>query len=191
MKESETRDQITKPCNPAKDGIETKDGIAANVVVRPMTEEDIEEAAALEGKTFSMPWKAADFLEMIKAQYAHYFVAEYDKAGTLPDVRDSDVPDGKAIVGIIGLRDIAGEGEITNVAVDEKMRGLGIGKMLLERALSKAQELGIRDVTLEVRVSNVPAIGLYESHGFKSEGIRPKFYEHPTEDAAIYWRREQ
>lgn len=180
MKESETRDQITKPCNPVGDGI------VANVLIRPMTEEDIEEAAALEGKTFSMPWKAADFLEMIKAQYAHYFVAEYDKPGTSPDK-----PVGKAIVGIIGLRDIAGEGEITNVAVDEKMRGLGIGKMLLERALSKAQELGIKDVTLEVRVSNVPAIGLYESHGFKSEGIRPNFYEHPTEDAAIYWRREQ
>lgn len=189
MKESETRDQITKPCNPTKDGIETrdgietKDGIVANVLIRPMTEEDIEEAAALEGKTFSMPWKAADFLEMIKAQYAHYFVAEYNKPGTSPG--------GKTIVGIIGLRDIAGEGEITNVAVDEAMRGFGIGKMLLERALSKAQELGIRDVTLEVRVSNVPAIGLYESHGFKSEGIRPNFYEHPTEDAAIYWRRER
>lgn len=179
MKESETRDQITKPCNPVGDGIEARDGIVANVLIRPMMEEDIEEAAALEGKTFSMPWKAADFLEMIKAQYAHYFVAEYNK------------PVGKAIVGIIGLRDIAGEGEITNVAVDEAMRGFGIGKMLLERALSKAQELGIKDVTLEVRVSNVPAIGLYESHGFKSEGIRPKFYEHPTEDAAIYWRREQ
>ncbi len=48
----------------------------------------------------------------------------------------------------------------------------------------------MRAFTLEVRVSNVPAIRLYESLGFVSEGIRKHFYEKPVEDALIMWKRE-
>ena len=41
-------------------------------------------------------------------------------------------------------------------------------------------------ITLEVRPSNEPAVSLYESMGFKQDGIRPGFYDSPKEDAAIY-----
>lgn len=149
-------------------GSETKD-----LIISLMTEDDIEEASVLEAKTFSMPWKASDFLEMVSAPYAHFFVAR--KNGKL--------------VGTIGLREIAGEGEITNVAVDEEYRRNGIGKELMLIALNRCNRLKIKDVTLEVRVSNKAAIGLYEKFGFRSEGIRPGFYEDPKEDAMIMWRR--
>ncbi len=139
----------------------------------PMTEQDVTEAAKLEEKVFSMPWKAGDFLEMVKAPYAYYFVARKEER----------------LTGICGLRDIAGEGEICNVAVDPEYRRCGIGGKLLEAALAKCEELKITDVTLEVRVSNKPAIHLYEKYGFRSEGIRPGFYEKPDEDALIMWRR--
>ena len=145
-----------------------------DLIISYMEESDVEEASLLEAETFSMPWSAKDFLEMVKAPYAYYFVAK--------DNEDK-------IVGICGLRDIAGEGEITNVAVSAAKRRFGIGKALIDRAIKQCEELGIKDVTLEVRVSNVPAISLYESFGFKNEGIRPDFYEHPKEDAMIMWRR--
>ena len=122
-----------------------------------------------------MPWKTMDFLEMIEKTYAYYFVADIDGA----------------IVGIIGFRDIVGEGEITNVVVDEAYRRCGVGRLLVQKALSKAEELGITDVTLEVRVSNAGAIRLYEEFGFIEEGVRPHFYEKPDEDALIMWRREE
>lgn len=138
-----------------------------------METEDAIAASKLEEAAFSMPWKAMDFLEMIEKTYAYYFVAELDGA----------------IVGIIGFRDIAGEGEITNVVVDENFRRMGIGKMLVDEALKQADKLGVSDVTLEVRVSNESAIKLYESFGFKGEGVRPHFYERPDEDALIMWRR--
>ncbi len=49
---------------------------------------------------------------------------------------------------------------------------------------------GVEAYTLEVRVSNSIAIHVYEKLGFVSEGIRPDFYERPTEDAMIMWRRK-
>lgn len=145
------------------------------VIVREMTGEDADRASELEELVFSMPWKSSDFLEMIEKTYAHYYVA--DDAGE--------------IAGIIGLRDVAGEGEISNVAVHPDRRREGIGSLLLKRALDKCRELSITDVTLEVRASNEAAVRLYESFGFKSEGIRPGFYEKPAEDALIMWKRDK
>lgn len=143
-------------------------------IIRPMTLSDVPEAAALEERTFSMPWKESDFAEMIEAPYAHFYVADEDGR----------------IVGIIGLRELSGEGEITNVAVSEDRKRRGIGRMLVRTVLEKCDSLGVGDVTLEVRISNEAAIKLYEGFGFKSEGIRPGFYERPAEDALILWRRK-
>ena len=67
----------------------------------------------------------------------------------------------------------------------EDFRGL----LLRDYCLYVVAESGITAYTLEVRVSNAPAIRLYEKFGFVSEGIRPGFYEKPTEDAMIMWRR--
>ena len=43
----------------------------------------------------------------------------------------------------------------------------------------------IKYITLEVRVSNVAAISLYEKFGFKSIGVRKKYYQDNNEDALI------
>lgn len=143
------------------------------MVIRKMESDDVAEASAIEAETFSMPWSAADFLEMIEADYAHYYVAEL----------------GGEIAGCCGVRDICGEGEITNVAVKAAHRQKGIGRKMLEYALAEAAERGIIACTLEVRCSNAPAIRLYESFGFRGEGVRPGFYERPKEDALIMWKR--
>ena len=64
------------------------------------------------------------------------------------------------------------------------------GKMMIADLLERGRRLGIRDFTLEVRVSNTAAIRLYEGFGFKSAGIRPGYYINPKEDAYIYWLME-
>lgn len=155
-----------------------KESVIKDLIIRPMEDDDADAASELEAKVFSMPWSSSDFLEMIRATYAHYFVAELKRENS-------------KIIGICGLRDIAGEGEITNVAVDEEYRRMGIGKLLMKSALERANELGINDITLEVRAGNQNAIALYESLGFEGEGIRPNFYEKPKEDALIMWRRNK
>lgn len=142
--------------------------------IRELTAEDVEVVSRIEQETFSMPWSSRDFLEMVEADYAYYYVAEVEGE----------------IVGCCGIRNMAGEGEITNVVVASDFRGKGIGRALMEHMLREAALHGMGDCTLEVRVSNVPAIHLYESLGFKSEGIRPGFYERPKEDAVIMWKRQ-
>ncbi len=240
MKESETRDQITnkdisiairpmeevdcsvtiRPMEEVDFGVAVRpmEEVDCSVTIRSMEAKDVVEASKIEAEVFSMPWKAEDFLEMVEAPYAYYFVAcvsyaplkasgeasemavdASDVDGEVSDVAvdasevGSEISEksGEAerIVGIIGLRDIAGEAEITNVAVKGEYRGLGIGRKLLEKALDQCSQLKINDVTLEVRASNQVAINLYESVGFKGEGYRPNFYEHPTEDALIMWKR--
>ena len=56
--------------------------------------------------------------------------------------------------------------------------------------LSRGREEHVEAFTLEVRVSNRAAIHVYEKFGFVSEGIRPRFYEKPVEDANIMWKRD-
>lgn len=143
------------------------------MLIRELTAADVEAVSRIEEEVFSMPWSPQDFLEMVEADYAYYYVAEVDGE----------------IAGCCGVRDIVGEGEITNVVVAEKFRRRGIGRGLMEYMLKEAALHGMRDMTLEVRVSNISAIRLYESLGFKGEGIRPDFYEKPKEDALIMWKR--
>lgn len=60
----------------------------------------------------------------------------------------------------------------------------------LTELLKEGKNRGVAHFTLEVRVSNAPAIHLYEKLGFTSAGIRKNFYDCPKEDAMIMWRHE-
>ena len=75
------------------------------------------------------------------------------------------------------------------MVVAASYRGQGIGSQMLQYMLKEAKTFGIGDCTLEVRVSNTSAIRLYESLRFQGEGVRPRFYEKPVEDALIMWKR--
>ncbi len=141
--------------------------------IRPMKKEDVEIISRLEEETFSMPWSRDAFLEMITKEDAEYYVAE--KNGQ--------------VIGGCGMLMAVGEGNITNVVIDEKERNKGIGTKMLQYLIEDGYKKGLQAFTLEVRVSNAAAIHVYEKLGFFSEGIRPNFYEKPTEDAMIMWKR--
>lgn len=143
------------------------------IVYRAMTPADVPFISRLEEETFSMPWSEASFLQMIEQEDARYFVAEEDGQ----------------LLGGCGLLLIAGEGNITNVAVAREARRRGVGTGLLRHLFSEGDKEGLSAYTLEVRISNTAAIGLYRKLGFVSEGIRPNFYEKPVEDAMIMWKR--
>ena len=140
-----------------------------------MSEEHVVEVSQIEAETFSMPWSAESFLEMITCEYALYLIAkEKDK-----------------ILGCCGIRNLCGDGEITNVVVKKEYRGQGIGLIMMKELMDQSRLMGVRSYTLEVRQSNHQAIRLYEKLGFVTEGSRKNFYEKPTEDALIMWIRQE
>ncbi len=93
------------------------------------------------------------------------------------------------IVGYCGMQIVLDQGFITNVAVLQNHRKCGIGKALIEQLLNYAKQQNLSFVTLEVRVSNLAAISLYDKMGFKNMGTRKNFYRDPTEDAYIMTRQ--
>ena len=152
---------------------------AGKILIRRMTADDIEKVLVVERACFSHPWSAEVFSATLLLPYAHYYVAEItEEDGT------------QRIVGECGVRDIVGEGEITNVAVHPDWQGFGIASRMLGDVLARSLEEGMTAFTLEVRAGNRPAIALYKKYGFHTEGIRADFYDKPVEDALIMWRRK-
>jgi len=78
---------------------------------------------------------------------------------------------------------------LMNVAVDDRRRRQGIATSLLEHLFEHADRPG-EQYTLEVRTSNAPAIELYERFGFRSAGLRRRYYQDNGEDAVIMWRTQ-
>lgn len=144
-----------------------------DIIYREMTLDDVKAVSEIEKECFFAPWKPDDFVKMVEDDNSAYVVAEYNGV----------------IIGGAGIRNIVGDGEITNVAITEKYRGKGYSKQLIYHLIEEGKKLGCTQFTLEVRVSNEPAIRCYKSAGFESEGVRPGFYEHPKEDALIMWIR--
>ncbi|MBP3352049.1 MAG: ribosomal protein S18-alanine N-acetyltransferase [Lachnospiraceae bacterium] len=145
------------------------------VRIRELEMGDIEAVSIMEAQSFSMPWSAKDFEQLVSDEKSLYLVAETDGL----------------VVGCCGVTNVCGEGNINNVVVQEAYRGQGIAYAMMQELLVRGREMGCTEFTLEVRVSNAPAIHVYQKLGFVSEGIRPRFYEKPVEDAMIMWIREE
>ena len=138
---------------------------------RALIEADIPAIEAIEATAFYDAWNE----NMIRN--------ELDNALTTYVVMESE---GK-IIGYAGFWLVAGEAQVTRVAVLEELRGLGLGTRLTAALVNKAWELGAEAVTLEVRESNLAAQKAYLTCGFASEGIRPNYYEDNHDNAVIMW----
>lgn len=143
-------------------------------MIRLMKEEDLGAVAQLEQTVFSVPWSEHNLRESLSRPEYLFLVSEEE--GT--------------ITGYAGLLMIAGEGDVTNIAVFPEHRGRGTGSALTEALLIEGRKRGMNAFTLEVRVGNQAAIHIYEKLGFRSEGVRKGFYEKPKEDALIMWLRD-
>ena len=140
-----------------------------------LSKELVPEVAAIEAVCFSEPWSEQAYLEACDKEDYLYLVAVDDKGHA---------------VGMCGLIIGLFEAEVMNVAVHPDYRGQGIAQKLMDALMEAGEARGVKEYTLEVRVSNTGAIHVYEAHGFVGEGIRPGFYRMPTEDALIMWKRE-
>lgn len=136
----------------------------------PLRYEHLSQMAQIEREAFDQPWSVNMFIPEVEDENAHYIV------GTR----------GEEVVCYGGFHKVLDEAHITNIAVKDTQRGRGIGRFLLGQLIDLAKRLDINYMTLEVKDSNIPAIKLYESYGFKVEGVRKRYYNN-LHDALIMW----
>lgn len=107
--------------------------------------------------------------------------------GTEEGERELPPPDerGELVTGVLGVWLLADEAHIVTVAVRESHRRRGIAELLLISAIELAQAKRQELVTLECRVSNEPALALYDKYGFERVGLRPRYYSDNHEDAYV------
>ena len=134
-----------------------------------LDESHISQIYRIESECFAHPWSEQSILDAMRAGHTFF--------GFLQD---------GILRGFAGVNIICGEGYIDNVAVSEKYRSCGIGRAIMNAVISHCKSEDVKSISLEVRCSNKSAIALYESLGFRSLGIRPKFYTAPIEDANIF-----
>src|SRR5436309_15877128 len=140
------------------------------VDIRPLSYGDLPNVIAIERRSFPAPWSLA------------MFVLELSKPSS---ICVGAIDDGR-LVGYLVCSRYHTVWHLMNVAVDPDHRRLGIASTMIEHLLEVTGD-GERH-TLEVRVSNGEAIKMYESFGFRSAGIRRRYYHDNNEDALIMWR---
>ena len=143
---------------------------AAAVEIRRLTYADLPQVVAVERRAFTTPWSLAMFvLELSKPSgVCLAAVVETELAGYIVCSRYDTV------------------WHVMNVAVDPDQRRRGIATALISALLDRIGDDA--QVTLEVRRSNAGALALYERFGFRSAGLRPRYYADNGEDAVIMWR---
>ena len=134
-----------------------------------MTEDHIAQIADLEVQCFSDPWSENSVRSELNNPLSLWIVA----------------CDDDSVVGYVGSQSVLGEADMMNLAVAPQYRRQSIANNLIEALVEKLDEAGVHSITLEVRVSNLPAIALYTKHGFAELGRRPNYYHNPKEDALI------
>lgn len=143
------------------------------IYINPLIKEDVDRVSEIEENAYGEHhWSKDSFYSEVNNKLAKYYTAR--------------IPSGE-IVGYAGSWHIVDEAHITTIAVDKNYLRQHIAECLIVKLLEGCYNEFIKYITLEVRVSNIPAIRLYEKYGFKSLGTRKGYYQDNNEDALIMW----
>ncbi len=137
--------------------------------IRPLAYADLPQVIAIERRAFTTPWSLA------------MFVLELSKPSGICLAASA----GEELLGYVICSRYDQVWHLMNVAVSPDHRGEGVAGALLRRLFEEGR--GTLPFTLEVRVTNKRAIGMYERFGFRSAGVRPRYYHDNGEDALIMW----
>jgi ribosomal-protein-alanine N-acetyltransferase len=144
----------------------------ARLNYEPMRERDIEDVLAVEDRVYPYPWSRANFLDSLASGYQAWVL------------RDQAM----RLLGYFLVMQVVDEAHLLNVAVAEEWQGQGLGRFLLNQSVACARGQGMESMLLEVRPSNVRALGIYERYGFEQIGRRKGYYpaaDQQREDAIV------
>jgi ribosomal-protein-alanine N-acetyltransferase len=145
-----------------------------SITLRRLELGDLDDIERIERASYPTPWSRSMFAGEL-AKPSSLSLGAVDEAG--------------ALVGYLILSRYVDAWHVMNVAVAPGRRREGIASALLRQLLDETRGGDARrGYTLEVRVSNVGAISLYERFGFRPKGVRRGYYTDNREDALIMWR---
>lgn len=136
-----------------------------------MSMPDVALVAAVERASYQFPWSEGVFRDCVRVGYLCRVVESRGEV---------------AGYGIMSFG--AGEAHVLNICIRSDLRGLGVGRKLMDYLLDRAREEYMQEVFLEVRPSNTTAIHMYETLGFERIGLRKSYYQasNGREDALVY-----
>ncbi len=144
-----------------------------NISIRRLELADLDAIEKIERASYPTPWSRS------------MFVSELAKPSSLSIAA---VADDGPLAGYLILSRYVDAWHVMNVAVAELYRRNGIASTMLRSLFDVTRDDAERGYTLEVRVSNVAAISLYEQFGFVPRGIRRGYYTDNRENALIMWK---
>jgi len=145
---------------------------AVAVHIRTLRLADLPAVEEIERRAYRTPWSRS------------MFASELAKSTSIC----LGAVEGKHLVGYVINSRYVDAWHVMNVAVDPDYQRRGIATRLLERLFELTADDERRGYTLEVRVSNIDAITLYEKLGFERRGTRRGYYTDNREDALVMWR---
>lgn len=140
----------------------------SEIIIKKAELSDVLKIAEIERASIPQPWSEAAFASALADEKAVTFAAFC----------------GGVLCGFITGVYLLDTADIYSVAVSSEYRKKGVGKLLLEKFFSALPD-EVKNVCLEVRESNIPAIKLYEKLGFERVGLRKNFYQSPRENAIL------
>ena len=141
--------------------------------ILPMSFDHIERVLKIEQEAFPHPWKRDDF-EYVLNKPNGYAIVAYNS---------------NLLVGYALGFFVRQEFHLASLAIRRDIQCQGLGTFLLSSVVNRVKDEGSKLITLEVRMSNAPAIALYEKAGFSQIAIRENYYAHPGEDAIVMLMR--
>lgn len=143
--------------------------VTGATVIRRLAYSDLPQVISIERRSFPVPWSLA------------MFVLELSKPSGICLAATED----EELLGYLVCSRYEQIWHLMNVAVAPERRRAGVARDLISRLVEEGS--GRLPFTLEVRVSNRPAIAMYKRLGFRSSGVRPRYYQDNGEDALIMW----
>ncbi|MEY2566893.1 MAG: [ribosomal protein S18]-alanine N-acetyltransferase [Actinomycetota bacterium] len=148
------------------------DDAALEVTLVPMRRRHLRSVLRIESQVYPRPWSLSLFVSELALRTSRaYFVARVDGS----------------LAGYAGMMFAGEDAHVTTIAVDPDLHRHKIGTRLLLQLAREAVVRGARHLTLEVRVSNAAAQGLYRRFGFRPAGVRKNYYVETNEDALVMW----
>ena len=146
------------------------DGVA-ELSILPMQVSDLDAVLEIEGISHLHPWTKGNFSDSLAAGHWAYCIRPQ-----VDQIVKGSYLDPAILWAYCVLFPAVDELHLLNITVSPKLRKLGLGKRIMSAIEGVSAQQKIPRIILEVRPSNLAALGLYQSLGYEQIGLRKNYY---------------